>query len=292
MTLPHQGVYVLKEISSMNIQSPPFAIITGASRGIGAAYARALSRKGYDLMLVARDQERLQAVADDLQSHQKGTVSIEKLDLSQPGAATQLFLASRQHRPYPDLVINNAGFGMYGPFAAMPLSRLQEMCQLHIITILETMRLFLPSMIERKAGGIINVASIAGFLPIPYMAEYAATKAFLISLSEAVGEEVRKSGVTIQACCPGYTETDFHITAGVTLDPPPQTQTAQEVVLASLRALEHGHTRVPTWMQGRLLDLACRLLPRSMVIRLAGQRTLAAWNKSQKASTKGIRERS
>jgi len=265
----------------MNIH-PPFAMITGASRGIGAAYARTLSRKGYDLMLVARDQDRLQAVAEDLRAHQQGMVSIEKLDLSQPGAATQLFLASRQHRPYVDLVINNAGFGMYGPFAAMPLSRMQEMCQLHIMTILETMRLFLPSMIERKTGGMINVASIAGFLPIPYMAEYAATKAFLISISESVGEEVRESGVTIQACCPGYTDTDFHATAGVKLDPSPQMQTAQEVVLASLRAIEHGQTRVPIGLQGRLLNLVCRLLPRSLVIRLAGRRASAAWKKAQK----------
>ena len=155
----------------------------------------------------------------------------------------------------------------------MPLARIQEMLQLHVNTVVDSIRLFLPSTIEQRSGAIINVSSVAGFFPIPFMAEYAATKAFLIAFSEALAEEVRASGVSIQACCPGYTETDFHQTAGVKPRNPLKAQTAEEVVRASLSGLDARRTRVTVGWQGWLSDLVGRYFPRNKLIRIAGRKT-------------------
>ena len=162
---------------------------------------------------------------------------------------------------------------MLGPFAEIALTRIQEMLQLHVTTIVESVRLFLPSMLERKAGAIINVSSVAGFFPIPYIAEYAATKAFLITFSEALAEEAKEFNVHIQACCPGYTNTDFHVTAGYTPKHPFQAQSTNEVVQASLQGLEKNRSRVTIGWQGRLSDLIGRFFPRPHLVRLAGKRT-------------------
>ena len=175
----------------MSIPPPPLALITGASRGIGAAYAKNLSAQGYSLLLVARDESRLTDLADTLRSRHGIMVHVGALDLSQPEASARLYDLTRQYCDAPDVLINNAGFGMYGAFHTHPLIEIQKMLQLHITTIVETIHAFLPNMIARQSGFIINVSSLAGFFSLPYMAEYAATKAFLSSFSEALAEEVR-----------------------------------------------------------------------------------------------------
>ena len=154
----------------------------------------------------------------------------------------------------------------------MPMARIQEMLRLHVNTIVESIRLFLPGMIERRAGSIINVSSIAGLFPLPYMAEYAATKAFLISLSEALAEEARPFGVHVQACCPGSTETDFHTTAGIRPGNPLGLQTPAAVVAVSLAALERGPTVVTIGWRGRVLALLSRGFPRAWLARAAARR--------------------
>ena len=161
---------------------------------------------------------------------------------------------------------------MYGSFVDMPLPRIHAMLQLHVNTVVDSTRLFLPSMIERKAGAIINVASLAGLIPIPFMAEYAATKAFIISFSEALAEEVRGSGVSIQACCPGYTKTDFHQTAGVKPRNPLKAQTSEEVVQTSLRGLDKRKPHITIGWQGRFTEFISRFFPRTLLIRIAGNR--------------------
>ena len=251
----------------------PFAVITGASRGIGAEYARRLSKRGFDLLLVSRDETRLKALKTELLNAHRMEVDTEVLDLAQPNAGHELYVAVRKRREAVDLLINNAGFGLYGDFASMALPRIQEMLRLHVNTVVESTRLFLPSMIERQSGAIINVSSIAGFFPIPYMTEYAATKAFLVSFSEALAEEVKASGVQVQACCPGHTKTDFHRAAGVEPRNLLRTQSVQEVVDASLRGLDIGRTRVTVGWQGYFLDLLIRYSPRTRLIRMAGNRT-------------------
>ena len=256
----------------------PFAVITGASRGIGAAYAKAIAHRGYDLLLVSRDDVRLQAIATTLQHTYGVQIQTAVLDLAQPDAGHQLFVLSRQEREHVDLLINNAGFGMYGSFIDMALPRIHEMLRLHVNTVVDSTRLFLPSMVERKSGAIINVASLAGLFPIPYMAEYAATKAFMISFSESLCEEVRSSGVYIQACCPGYTITDFHQTAGAKPRYPLKGLTSEGVVKTSLRGLDKGKSHVTVGWQGRFTDFLSRYFPRTMLIRIAGQRVKPAKN--------------
>ncbi|MGH7255142.1 MAG: SDR family NAD(P)-dependent oxidoreductase, partial [Nitrospirales bacterium] len=214
----------------------PIAIVTGASRGIGAEYARALAGRGRDVLLVARDKARLDQLAEELRARHAVSVEVAVIDLAEPDAAHRLFSAARQFRPVADVLVNNAGFGYFGEFVDMPLARIQAMLRLHVNTVVESVRLFLPAMLERRRGAIINVSSVAGFLSLPYLAEYAATKAFLNAFSEALAEEVRDSGVLIQACCPGSTDTDFHATAGFRPRNPLGAQDPAEVVAVSLAA--------------------------------------------------------
>lgn len=252
----------------------PFAVITGASRGIGAEYARALAARGHDLLLVAREQARLDRLALELRGCYRIEVDVEVMDLAEVGAADRLYAAVRRRRDAIDLLVNNAGFGAFGSFVEMPMPRVQGMLRLHINTIVESLRLFLPGMIERRSGAIINVASVAGFFVIPHFAEYAATKTFLIVFSQAVAEEVRPFGVTVQVCCPGSTETDFHTTAGFRPKNPLGAQSPAEVVSRSLSALRGGPVVLTTDWRGRLLAAVSRCAPRGLLIKAA-----AGWMK-------------
>ncbi|HNP28790.1 MAG TPA: SDR family oxidoreductase [Nitrospirales bacterium] len=246
----------------------PFAVITGASRGIGAEYAKALAAQGYDLLLVARDQNRLTQLSKVIQQTSSVQIWTESLDLATPQAAGTLYRLAQSYRPHVSLLVNNAGFGFYGSFTDMPLSTVQDMLQVHIHVTTESTRLFLPDMMNRRQGAIINVASVAGFFPIPYMAEYAATKSFIISFSEAVAMEARESEVTIQVCCPGYTETDFHKTAGHRphhISPP---HTSHDVVQKSLKALGSHQTLVTIGWQGLATQWMARFIPPKWLTRL------------------------
>ena len=249
----------------------PFAVVTGASRGIGAAYARVLANRGYDLLLVSRDETRLTHLARELEANRGIQVYVYIADLAQPDAAHQLFVEGRQYRQTPDMLINNAGFGLSGEFVSHPLPRIREMLQVHVQTVVESIRLFLPGMIERGSGTIINVASIAGLLPIPYLAEYAATKAFLVSFSEALAEEVRPTGVVVQACCPGQTETDFHASAGFRPSGSFPMQTAARVAHTSLAAIPNRRPVVTIGWQGRLAAFAIKWFPRIALIKAVGR---------------------
>jgi short-subunit dehydrogenase len=197
------------------------------------------------------------------------SVRVEEIimDLARPDSAEQLYAEVRNRRTGPvDLLVNNAGFGVYGDFADLPTPRLQEMICLHILTVTKLMRLFLPEMRGRRSGAIINVASVAGLLPIPYMAMYGATKAFQVSLGLGVSDEVRRDGVIVQTCCPGHTMTGFHTTAGRNSPAPHASeQTAAQVVSESLAALDRGKSFVITGFRNRLLMRAQSLLPRALV---------------------------
>ncbi len=260
----------------------PFAVVTGASRGIGAEYARALGARGHDLLLVARDKDRLEHLAADLVQRYGIEAGWEIMDLAEPEAGHRLFAAARAQRPYVDVLVNNAGFGLYGAFVDMPSPKLQEMLRLHINTIVESVRLFLPGMLERGSGTIINVSSTAGLMPIPYLAQYGATKSFLISFTEALAQEVRGSGVRLQACCPGSTDTDFHATAGYVPKDPVRVDSAAEVVSASLAALSRGPVTVTVGLRGRLMAAISRWGPRRFLLR-----TTALFMKSRRRPDEG-----
>ncbi|MDH5775277.1 MAG: SDR family oxidoreductase [Nitrospirota bacterium] len=246
-------------------------MVTGASRGIGAEYARALAGQGYDLLLVGRDKARLETLRQELLHMSQREIWMESLDLSQPRAAQTLYDLARSYRSEVSLFINNAGFGRYGDFVDMPMGSIHNMLQLHINTIVESIRLFLPDMLARQHGDIITVASVAGFFPIPYMTEYAATKAFLIAFSEGLARETQDQGVTIQVCCPGFTDTDFHQTARHQPKHVFFAQSPQLVVQTSLQALKSKRTLVTIGWQGRLALWISKIIPHRILMTIAGK---------------------
>lgn len=181
-------------------------LITGASMGIGESFARELARRGAHLVLVARSRERLEQLASEL-----GGAQVVALDLARPGAPLELRDAVRDIGI--DLLINNAGFGSYGAFTEVARETQREQLDLNCGALVELTHLFLPQLTQRQ-GGVINVASTAAFQPVPFMAVYGATKAFVLSFSEALWAEYRPKGVRILALCPGATETPFFRRAG------------------------------------------------------------------------------
>ena len=187
----------------------PITLITGASAGLGAEFARQCSARGERLVLVARRQDKLEALASEL-----GNARAVTLDLGQPGAAAALSADLAAHGEQVGTLINNAGFGLWGKFAALDGPRQRAMIDLNCGTLVELTHAVLPGMIERGQGAILNLASTAAFQPGPGMAVYFATKAFVLSFSEALHEEVREHGVTVTALCPGPTATEFGEVAG------------------------------------------------------------------------------
>jgi len=243
----------------------PTALVTGASSGIGAAFARALAARRYDLVLVARREPELSAIATELRA--TGVrVEVCVQDLLAPGAVESVVAAA----PTIDLLVNNAGFGDYGPFADSDPGKQLRMVQLNVTVLVELTQRYLPSLLERGAGGIINVSSIAGFVPLPYMATYGATKAFVLSFSEALWAEVKDRGVTVLALCPGPTRTDFFATAGFDTNDPGdagRAATPEEVVATALEAYDAG--RASAIAGGAVNHIVCnvpRFFPREMLV--------------------------
>jgi short-subunit dehydrogenase len=183
-------------------------LVTGASMGIGAVFARELSRRGARLVLVARSQRLLEALAEELPN-----TSVIVEDLAKPGAAQRVYDATTAKGLEVDVLVNNAGFGMYGPFAELALDVQRDAITVNVAALVELTYLFLPT-IERLSGGVIQVASTAAYQPVPYMAVYGATKAFVLSFSEALWAEYRPRGVRVLALCPGATETPFFARTG------------------------------------------------------------------------------
>ena len=184
-------------------------LITGASSGIGLELARCFAADKSNLILVARTTVALEALAAELRGRHQVEVHVITADLSQAGAAQFIFDEVKGRGIVVDVLVNNAGFGLHGGFAELPLGRQLEIIQVNVAALVALTRLFLPGMIERMRGGILNVGSVAGFLPGPNMAVYCATKAFVQSFTEAVGEELPGTGVTVTAFCPGATDTNF-----------------------------------------------------------------------------------
>jgi short-subunit dehydrogenase len=184
----------------------PAALITGASAGIGAALAPLFAAAGYDLVLVARRKRPLRLLASQLQGAHGARSTVIAKDLGRPSAARELFQAVSD--VHIEVLVNNAGCYEVGRFDALPPERLPAMIQLNCTTVASLTRLFLPSMVKRNAGRILNVASVAAFQTVPYLSLYAATKAFVLSLSEGLVEELRDTNVTVTALCPGITATE------------------------------------------------------------------------------------
>lgn len=220
-------------------------LITGASSGIGEAFARRLAAEKHNLLLVARSEKALHELCDELMLKHQITAHYVVLDLTDADADQRLFDETEKHGFEVDWLINNAGFGSGGDFAKLGRNHELGMIDLNIRSLVALTHRYLGKMRERKSGTIINVSSAAGFQPIPFMATYAATKAFVSSFSEAIAEENRSLGIKILALCPGSTKTNFF--AASNIDRPIQVkgqQTSEEVVETALKAVKGGRAKV------------------------------------------------
>src|SRR6267154_5169693 len=200
--------------AAMNHWQGKWALITGASAGIGAALARELAAGGTNLVLTARRRERLAGLAGELTAKHNIRTLVCVADLAQPLGPQEIFSFTESKNIAVDLLVNNAGFGAYGEFHKTRLDRIVEMTQVNVTAVVHLTHLFLPGMIARGSGDILILASTASFQPVPYITVYAATKSFDLSFAEGLAEEVRQYGIRVCALCPGSTETEFHEVAG------------------------------------------------------------------------------
>jgi short-subunit dehydrogenase len=250
------------------MNNPQTALITGASGGIGYELAKLFARDHYNLVLVARSADKLGRVADELQQQHHIAVKTIALDLSD--APAPQFLADQLQREnvHVDILVNNAGYGSFGEFASMPLQQALGQINLNIAALTALTRLFVPGMIERGSGKIMNVASTAGFQPGPLMAVYYATKAYVISLSEALANELKPRGVTVTCFCPGATETGFAARAGndkTRLFQKFAPMNASNVAADGYSGLMKGKTLVIAGAKNWLVAESVRFAPRKMV---------------------------
>jgi short-subunit dehydrogenase len=246
-------------------------VVTGASSGLGAAYAASLAARGHPLLLVARREERLRALARRLAAAHgvEARWAVCDLATAEGRAACRAAVDGAGPQYPPEIVVANAGFGTRGAFAELDREREVDEVQLNCVAVLDLARHTLPALLARGRGALVVVSSAAAFQPVPYTATYAATKVFELHLAEALAEEVRGSGVRVIAVCPGPTDTEFATGAvkgaiRIPLDRP------EVVVEATWRALAAGRSRVRTGWIARLSGPAARLAPRRLVVRAAG----------------------
>lgn len=247
------------------------ALVTGASGGIGWELAREFAAGGYDLVLVARSAGKLEELAEELRSRHQATVRVLAKDLAQPGSPEEVFQEMEAAGVAVDVLVNNAGFGTSGPFVETDLQAELEQLQLNVATLTHLTKKFLPGMVARRRGGVLNVASTAAFQPGPFMAVYYATKAYVLSFSEALAEELRDTGVTVSVLCPGPTTTGFHQRAGLgdkLLGGPLKMSDAAAVARAGYQGFKEGKRIVIPGRGNRLLAGSVRFMPRKVVTKV------------------------
>jgi len=238
------------------------ALVTGASSGIGLDIARQLSREDYELILVARSEEKLRAIAKEL-----ANAKVIVADLAQPDASQRLFDAAGP----VDVLVNNAGYGLSGAFSETDLARELEMIQVNISALTALTKLFLRPMVQRNSGHIVNVASTAAFQPGPLMAVYYATKAYVLSFSEAIADELRNTGVRVTALCPGPTATGFADVAGMTesnLFKVAKPMSSRRVAKYGVRAMHRGKRVAIPGVMNKVMMQSLRVSPRRLVTAL------------------------
>jgi len=252
----------------MTDERKTFTLITGASGGLGAEFARLCAADGRNLVLIARNSEKLRQLAAEL----KGDITIHVIaqDLSESGAAQKVYKRLQQLRVDVDQLINDAGFGDYAPLARASVARQESMIGLNITTLTLLTALILPGMIKRGRGRIMNVGSVASFVPIPNMSVYAASKAYVLSLSEALAEEVRDTGVSVTCLCPGPTKTGFARDAHLASNHPiAQSKVkASSVAAYGYQAMLAGTRIAIPGARQRILLAFSRIIPRSIIVRL------------------------
>lgn len=249
------------------------ALITGASSGIGVEFATKLAARGANLILVARREDRLKQLAAELSKQHRVSATVIAADLSLPNAAVDLFKQLKRKKLKVDVLINNAGFGTIGRFDAMDEVKISDQIRLNVLALVELTRQALPAMLQRNTGVVLNIASTASYQPVPYMAVYAATKAFVLSFTEALWGELRGTNVHALALSPGGTKTEFFEVAsnGKTRDGFGKMQTVDQVVAVALNALDAA-TPPPSVISGgvnRIMAGSGRLVTRKTVLSIA-----------------------
>lgn len=250
----------------------PTALITGASSGIGLDLARMFAANGHDLVLVARSEGKLQELAVELEKRHEITAHVAACDLARPDAAKQLVEEVKERGIEIDVLVNNAGFGLKGPFAENDLQRELDMIQVNVIALTALTKLLLEPMLARRRGRILNVSSTAAFVSGPFMAIYYATKAYVLSFSEALADELRDSGVTVTVLCPGPTATAFADVAGMTqsrLFTMMRPMASARVASAAYRGLMSGKRLVLPGAFNKALIQSLRVSPRRVVTTVA-----------------------
>lgn len=251
---------------------PTRSLVTGASSGLGAAFARALAARGSDLILVARRADRLEALAAELRAQFGVAATVVARDLGVVGVGEALRADLAEAGP-PDTIFNCAGFGTRGPFAEEAQDEIRDEVQVNIGATVAICRAFLPDLIAQRRGAIVNIASVLGYQPTPNMAVYGATKAFVLNFTEALWYETRATGVKVLAVSPGPTRTEFfnRVEGFEETIPPRVMQTPEQVVRATFRALDRRDSppSVPSGALSQTLSRVTRLVPRRVAIRIA-----------------------
>lgn len=258
---------------------PRLALVTGASSGLGLDFARILAREGWDLVVSARDRDRLQALADALERERGTRIVVAAHDLSTPGGVQALVSSvEREGRPV-DLLINNAGSGLLAPYPDTDPAAEAAMIRLNVEALVTLTRAVLPAMLARGSGRILNVGSVASFMSGPGMTTYYATKAFVLSYSDALAEELRGTGVSVTCLCPGPTKTEFLSRAGASgrVFDGPTAMTSAAVAEAGVAGALAGRRRVVPGLANKVSVWAAKVLPRdlmtSMVARIQRSRS-------------------
>jgi len=248
----------------MNAANGETVLITGASSGIGLELARCFVADKSRLILVARNTEALESLAEELRRAHGIQTIVLTADLSRPETPARIFNELQSAGVTVDVLVNNAGFGAHGDFAGLPLRRQLEMIQVNVAALTELTGLFLPGMIERKRGGVLNVGSVAGFQPGPGMAVYFASKAYVLSFSEALAEELAGTGLTVTALCPGPTATNFGNVARGAKERQfkARKMSAETVARIGYFAFRKGRVVAIPGLQNHLLIFLTRITPR------------------------------
>lgn len=246
-----------------------YTLITGASGGIGLELARVFASRGHHLILVARSTEKLNALKAELEKQYSIRAEVITKDLSRPDAARELFSETQAKNLNVSILINNAGFGIYGPFSETDLSKELEMLRLNILSLTELTKFFLAPMKQINSGKILNVASTAAFQPGPLMAAYYASKAYVLSFSEALDDELRNTGVSVSTLCPGPTDSDFQSRAAISQDislfKASRVMSPDRVARAAYGGLMKRKRVILPGITNKITPLGMRFLPRKVV---------------------------
>ena len=241
----------------------PAVLITGASSGIGFELAKIFAKNGYNLVLVSRDAQKLEKARKQLNG--SGTIITIPKDLSDSRSAKELHRQIKNAGFEIEIIVNNAGVGVWGKFETQPLDKIEKMLALNIITLTSLTHIFLQDMVKNKKGKILNVASIVSFFPGPFMAGYCASKSYVLSFSQALSEELKGTEITVTTLCPGSTETNFHERAGYGMK---NAMSAEKAAMAGYRGLMRNKKIIIPGIMNKIYTLTPRFLPRSSVLRI------------------------